>query len=130
MPERVPFDYSVIRVVPRIERGESVNAGVVLYCRSRRFLAARVGLVRARLLGVAPGADCEDIEAHLRAIPQICAGGRGTGPIGALPQPDRWHWLVAPRSTIIQPAPVHGGLCEDPATTLDRLFALYVGDQA
>ena len=122
MPDRSPFDYAIIRVVPLIERGECVNAGVVLYCRSRRFLASRMHLDLALLHALAPSCDAADIQAHLDAIPLICRGGRGTGPIGALPQPDRWHWLVAPRSTIIQPSPIHSGLCEDPATALEQLF--------
>lgn len=126
MLERVPFDYSIIRVVPRVERGEGVNAGVVVFCRSRRFLEARINLDRPRLLALDAAIDCDDVEAHLRAILQICHGGRNTGPIGALPQPDRWYWLVAPRSTIIQPSLVHSGLCVDPTTTLNRLAARYL----
>ena len=126
MPERSPFDYSIIRVLPRVERGERVNAGVIVFCRSRRFLAARIYLDLARLLALAPDCDGEDVAAHLAAIPRICNGGRGSGPIGALPQPDRWYWLTAPRSTIIQPSPVHSGLSDDPALTLERLFAQYV----
>ncbi len=127
MPERSPFDYAIIRVVPLIERGECMNAGVILYCRSRRFLAAHIQLDHARLHALAPECDAADIQAHLDAILLICRGGRTTGPIGALPQPDRWHWLVAPRSTIIQPSPVHSGLCEDPAVALERLFERMIG---
>lgn len=126
MRDRSPFDYAVIRVVPRVERGECLNAGVILYCRSRRFLAARLLLDHTHLLALDPGCDAAEIQRHLDAIPRICAGGRGTGPIGALPQPDRWHWLVAPRSTIIQPSLVHAGLSDDPAVALERLFSLYV----
>ncbi|MBC8163603.1 MAG: DUF3037 domain-containing protein [Roseiflexaceae bacterium] len=126
VPERWPFDYAVVRVVPRIERGEYLNAGVILYCRSRRFLAARIQLDLARLHALAPACDGADVLAHLNVIPLICRGGRGTGPIGALPQPDRWHWLVAPRSTVIQPAPTHGGLSADPAMDLERLAARYL----
>lgn len=126
MPERAPFDYAIIRVVPRVERGECLNAGVIVFCRSRRFLDARIQLDLARLHAIAPDCDAEELQRHLDAIPLICKGGRNTGPIGALPQPDRWYWLIAPRSTIIQPSPVHSGTADDPASTLDKLFERYI----
>jgi hypothetical protein len=116
------FDYAVVRVVPRVEREEFVNAGVVLFCLERDFLGARVALDRARVAALFPGADLEAIAAHLEAIPRICAGGEGSGPIGRLSIRERFQWLVAPRSTVIQVSPVHSGLCDDPAAALERLF--------
>ena len=115
------FDYAIVRVVPRVDREEFLNAGVILYCRSRDFLAARVALDEARLLAVAPEVDVELLRGHLEALPRICAGGPDAGPIGQLPQKERWHWLVAPRSTILQTSPVHSGLCEDPGRALEQL---------
>ena len=117
-----PFQYAIIRVVPRVERGECLNAGVVLLCRPRRFLAARVALDRARLAALAPDVDPAMIETHLEAIERIAAGDAGGGPIARLGQGERFHWLVAPSSTVIQPSEVHTGLCDDPATELDHLI--------
>ncbi len=122
MPALTSFEYAVIRVVPRVERGEFINVGVILLCRSRRFLASQVDYAPARLLALFPGLDLAEIQAHLEAIPRICAGGPEAGPIGQLSQTERFHWLVAPRSTMIQPSPAHSGLCQDPAVTLDRLL--------
>ena len=121
MHARSSFDYAIVRVVPRVERGEFVNAGVVLFCRTRRFLAARIELDRARLAALAPWLDLDEIEQHLAVFPLVAAGGPQGGPIGLLPQADRFHWLVAPRSTVIQFSPVHMGLCHDPAAALDEL---------
>lgn len=117
-----PFQYAVVRVVPRVERGESLNAGVILLCRPRRFLAARVGLDAARLAALAPAVDPATIEAHLAGIVRIARGDPDAGPIAALTQGERFHWLVAPSSTVIQPSEVHTGLCDDPAEELDHLF--------
>lgn len=122
MPEHSTFDYAIVRVVPRVERGEFINAGVILFCLTRRFLAAKVELDERRLLALAPEVDLEVVRGHLEAIPRICAGGKAAGPIGQLPQKERWHWLVAPRSTIIQTSPVHSGLCEEPAQALEHLM--------
>ena len=122
MPERCPFDYAVVRVVPRVERGEFVNAGVIVSCPSKNYLKARVELDAERLAALDPRADRETVERHLAAIPLICEGGAGAGPIGLLPQRARFHWLVAPRSTIIQTSPVHTGFCEDGDRVLERLF--------
>jgi hypothetical protein len=114
------FDYAVIRVVPSIARGECVNAGVILFCRTRRFLDACVELDRARLASIAPPhLNLDRVEAALALIPAIA---RGAGPIGALPQADRFHWLTAPRSTIIQPSTIHCGRCTDPADALRHLM--------
>ncbi|KFE68091.1 DUF3037 domain-containing protein [Hyalangium minutum] len=122
MPAPSSFDYAIIRVVPRVERGEFINAGVILYCLTHRFLGAQVELDERRLLALAPEVDVEGVRAHLEAIPRICAGGRTAGPIGQLPQKERWHWLIAPRSTVIQTSPFHSGLCEDPAKALEHLM--------
>lgn len=124
-PTRAPFEYTVIRIVPRVERGEYLNAGVILICRAHRFLGARVSLDRLRLMEFAPYLDDETIDLltqQLDLIPRICAGDRSAGPIAALGLSERWHWLAAPVSTSIQPGTVHTGLCVDPAETLDCLF--------
>jgi len=120
--ERFAFDYAVIRVVPRVERGEFVNAGVIVFCSTRAFLDCRIELDRQRLRALAPSADLPLVESYLDAIPKICAGGGEAGSIGALPQRARFHWLVAPRSTIIQTSDVHSGVHEEPQTALDHLF--------
>jgi hypothetical protein len=121
-----PFQYAIVRVVPRVERGESVNAGVVLFCRPRRFLAAKIALDEARLRAIAPDVDVDAVRGHLDAVARVAAGAAGSGPIGALPLSERFHWLVAPSSTIIQCSPVHTGLSDDPAAELDRLVAQLV----
>ena len=121
------YDYAVIRVVPRIEREEFVNAGVILSCQKLGFLGARIALDEARLLALAPGVDLELVRRHLAAIPAICAGHADAGPIGALPPRARFHWLTARRSSIIQTSPVHTGRCGDPEATLDRLLEKLVG---
>jgi len=126
MPARSPFAYAIVRVVPRVERGERFNAGVVLYCRQRQFLAARTHLDEARLRALDPDADAEQVRAHLQAIERIAAGDPDAGPIAALDRSERFGWLVAPSSTIIQPSRVHTGLCEDPQATLDHLFETLV----
>lgn len=116
------FDYAVIRVVPRVERGEFINAGVILFCRELRFLGARVGLDEERLRVLAPWIDPDEVREHLSVIPLVTAGSSAAGPIAQLDPAGRFHWLVAPRSTIIQTSPVHSGLCTDPATMLHRIF--------
>ncbi|MFL6203212.1 MAG: DUF3037 domain-containing protein [Thermoanaerobaculia bacterium] len=122
MPTLSSFDYAVIRVVPRVERAEFLNAGVLLFCLERDFLRARIELDEARLLALWPGTDVELVRQHLAAIPRICAGSPDGGPIAKLTLRERFHWLVAPRSTMIQVSPVHAGLCESPEATLDELF--------
>ncbi|MDF2440368.1 MAG: hypothetical protein JWN98_1352 [Abditibacteriota bacterium] len=114
------FDYAVIRVVPRVERQEFVNVGVLLSCPALDFLQARIELDRPRLAAFAPWLDLESIEEHLQVIRLVCAGGPGSGPIGALPQRARFHWLVAPRSTMIQLSPFHSGLCPHPNESLNE----------
>ncbi len=124
--ERSPFQYAILRVVPRVERGEQINAGVVLFCRPRRFLAVRVGLDGRRLAAIAPDLPADDVQAHLDAAVRIAAGDPAGGPIASFDQSQRFHWLVAPSSTILQASAVHTGLCEEPQETLDRLFAALV----
>ena len=128
MPAARPsvFQYAIVRVVPRIERGECLNVGVILLCRPRRFLGARVRLDEARLAGFAPGLDPDVLRPHLEAIERIASGDPAAGPIAALGLAERFHWLVAPASTMIQPSDVHTGLCEDPAAELDHLVATLV----
>ncbi len=125
MPARCSFDYALIRVVPRVERGECVNAGVILHCAERAYLAARIALDESRLLALMPALsadELDEIRAQLAAIPLICAGGAEAGPIGALAQAQRFHWLAAPRSTVVQPSPAHSGLTDDPDAALRQLF--------
>ncbi|HEX8472764.1 MAG TPA: DUF3037 domain-containing protein [Pyrinomonadaceae bacterium] len=126
MHELCPFDYAVIRVVPRVERQEFINAGVVVSCQARNFLKAKFELDRARLAALDPQLDVVIIQKHLDAIVLICEGGAEAGPIGLLPQRARFHWLVAPRSTIIQTSPVHTGLCHDGEAMLEHLLARMV----
>jgi hypothetical protein len=121
-----PFQYAIVRVVPDVERGECLNAGVVLYCRQRRFLAARTELDEERVRTLAPDADLDAVRGHLDAMCRIADGDPAAGPIAALPASERFHWLVAPSSTIIQCSPVHTGLSEDPAAELDHLMARLV----
>ena len=122
MPTLSSFDYAILRVVPRVERQEHINAGVILFCLERDFLQARVELDEVRLRALWPATDVELVRQHLEAIPRICAGSPDAGPIARLSQRERFHWLVSPRSTMIQVSPVHSGLCEQPERTLDELF--------
>lgn len=117
------FEYAVVRVVPRVEREEFINAGVILHCEAKSFLSARIELDESRLLALAPDADVATVRRHLEAILRICAGGAEAGPIGELPLRERWAWLVAPRSTIIQTSPPHVGLCATPEGALERILA-------
>jgi hypothetical protein len=121
-----PFQYAIVRVVPRVERGECVNAGVVLFCRPRRYLEARIELDAARLRALAPDADLDAVRAHLDALRRVASGDPTAGAIAELPASERFHWLVAPSSTIIQCSPVHTGLTDDPEGELERLLAQLV----
>ena len=121
-----PFEYAIVRVIPRVERGESMNAGIVLHSRPRRFLDARIELDDAVLAALAPDCDPAEVRAHLAAIPRIAAGDPAAGPIARLSRPERFHWLVAPSSTIVQPSAVHTGLTDDPVATLEHLFETLV----
>jgi hypothetical protein len=121
MPTPSSFDYAVLRVVPRVERQEFMNAGVVVLCLEKRYLAARIRLDRDRLKALWPEVDLELVSKHLDAVPRICEGDPAAGMIAQLSQRERFHWLVSPRSTMIQPSPVHSGLCESTDGLLDRL---------
>ena len=120
------FDYAIVRVMPRVERGELINAGVIVSCPTERYLAARIALDVARLHALSPTTDADEIEAALALIPLIAAGDPRGGPIAALPRGERFHWLVAPRSAVIQTSPVHTGLCDPPGAALDQLIARLV----
>jgi Protein of unknown function (DUF3037) len=116
------YDYAIVRVVPRVERGEFVNAGIILSCDMERILRARIELDEAVLLALHAGVDLELVRSTLATIPAICAGGPEAGAIGKLSPRERFHWLVSPRSTIVQTSPVHTGQCSDPETVLDHLM--------
>jgi DUF3037 family protein len=120
---REPFSYAIIRVVPRVERGEQFNAGVVLFCRHRDFLSVKVSLDETRLQALAPDLSADELRCHLDALVKVAAGDPEGGPIASLPQSERFGWLVAPSSTVIQPSTVHTGLSDDPARTLGELFS-------
>jgi hypothetical protein len=122
VPALSSFDYAILRVVPRVERQEFINAGVVLFCLEKKFLGARVHVDEARLHAISREADIALLRQHLEAFPRICDGCLDAGPIAKLSIRQRFHWLVAPRSTMIQVSPVHSGLCELPASMLTDLF--------
>jgi hypothetical protein len=122
MPDLTSFDYAIVRVVPRVERAEFVNVGVILFCRTRSYLDTRISLNAERLRAIAPDIDLEEVERHLQLITRVCRGGVEGGPIGLLSPSERFHWLTAPRSTVIQTSPVHSGLCTDTDATLERLL--------
>jgi hypothetical protein len=122
VPGREPFQYAALRIVPRVERGEAVNAGVVLFCRPLRFLGARTQLDEALLTALAPDCDAAAVRAALQTIECIAAGDAAGGPLASLPPSERFHWIVAPSSTIVQPGPVHTGLTPDPPAELGHLF--------
>ena len=120
------FEYAVLRVVPRVERGEFLNAGVVLHCATRGFLGARVYLDPARLSALDPAADGAAVLAHLESTRLVCAGGDAAGYVGLMPRSQRFGWLTAPRSAVVQPSPVHTGFSEDPEATLEHLLRVMV----
>ena len=122
MPAEYTYDYAIIRVVPRVERGEQINVGVILSCPDLEFLDARIELDEARLLALDPAVDLATVRASLDTIPAVCRGSADAGPIAALPQRGRFRWLVSPRSTIIQTSPVHTGRTSDPAASLEQLM--------
>ena len=126
MPAEYTYDYAIVRIVPRVERGEQINVGVILSCVDDEFLDARVELDTARLLALDGGLDLEAIRAGLATILAVCAGGPAAGPIGELPARGRFRWLVSPRSTVIQMSPVHTGRTSDPAAALERLLVTMV----
>ena len=122
MRELRTYDYAIVRVVPRVERGEFVNAGIILSCDIHRILKARIELDENALLALAADVDLDIVREALATIPLICAGGAGAGPIGKLSERERFHWLVSPKSTIVQTSPVHSGQCDDPEAALEHLM--------
>jgi hypothetical protein len=126
VPDPSTYDYAIVRVVPRVERGEFINAGVILSCDATGLLQAAIELDTARLLALDPNADLQGIQAALAAIPLICAGGAAAGALGQLSVRERFHWLVAPRSSSIQTSPVHTGRCVAPADMIDHLMRTMV----
>lgn len=123
---RLAFEYAVLRAVPRVDRGEFVNVGVVVYCQATDFLAARTHLDETRLLALDDAIDLPSLGAALEAVAAVCAGDPSAGPVGEQPPGSRFRWLSAPRSTVVQPAPAHAGVTDDPQRELDRLFHLLV----
>jgi hypothetical protein len=126
MPGGKPFQYAMLRVIPHVERGEAFNAGVVVFCRPLRYLGARAGLDEQLLAALAPGCDADEIRAQLETLVAVAEGRTEGGRVAGLPQSERFHWLTAPASTIVQPSPVHTGLTDDPAGELEKLFAQLV----
>jgi hypothetical protein len=126
VPTPDAFQYAIWRVLPDVERGEAVNVGVVVYCRRRSFLAARVELDEPRLKALAPGLDTAALRLHLDGLVRVAAGDPEAGAIAALPQSERFGWLTAASSTIVQPSPIHTGMSDDPDGLLDRLFTRLV----
>jgi hypothetical protein len=126
MPARSAFQYAILRVVPSIERGECLNVGVALLCPQRRFVGLRVALDEARLAALAPGLDAAQVRPALDALVAVAEGDPSAGSLARLSPSERFGWLAAPASTIIQPSAIHTGLCEDPAETLDHLFTSLV----
>jgi DUF3037 family protein len=126
VPEPSTYDYAVIRVVPRVEREEFVNVGVIVSCPQRGFLDCRIELDEARLRALWPDVDIDLVRRHLASIPAICRGGEEAGPIGKLPARERFRWLIAARSTIIQASPAHTGRCTDPPALMEHLLATMV----
>jgi hypothetical protein len=122
MRDHYMYEYAIIRVVPRVEREEFVNVGVIVLCAARKFIDARIELDERRLMAIDPALDLVSIRAHLASISAIASGGEQAGPIGRLTPSERFHWLVAPRSTIIQTSPVHTGRCKDMAAVIERLL--------
>jgi hypothetical protein len=129
-PKRDPFSYAIVRVVPRVERGEQINAGVILYCRQREFLAALVALDDSRLRALDAETSAQEVRAHLDAIARVAEGDPAAGAIASMPQSERFGWLVAPSSTVIEAPPVLTGLTADPVSTLETLFRELVSDVA
>jgi hypothetical protein len=122
VPADVTYDYAIVRIVPRVDRGEQINAGIVLSCADTDFLDARIELDERALLALDPGVDLVAVRTNLDVFPVVCRGGAEAGPIGLLPPRARFRWLVSPRSTIIQPSPVHTGRAADPAAALNHLM--------
>jgi len=126
-PAPASFDYAILRVVPRVEREEFINAGVVVFCLEKRYLDARILLNEERLRALWPEVEVDLVREHLDAVPRICMGDPAGGPIAKLSQRERFHWLTSPRSTIIQPSPVHTGVCDSTEGVLERLATQFLG---
>ncbi|MEU3263711.1 DUF3037 domain-containing protein [Streptomyces bacillaris] len=126
MTRRDVFEYALLRIVPRVERGECFNAGVIVYCRAHSFVAARTHLDEAKLRALDPDADVVGVRAALRAVEGVCGGGEGAGQAAGDDPGRRFRWLIAPRSTVVQPGAVHSGLTTDPAGEVERLLDLLV----
>lgn len=126
MSAPLAFDYTIVQVVPRVDRDERVNAGVILFCPAAAFLGCRIALDAGRLRALAPDVDIAAVGAQLEAVRAVCAGDPTAGPIARLSPSERFHWLSTPRSTVVQPSATHAGLCDDPAAALERLFATAV----
>lgn len=122
MQENQLFEYAVIRIVPRVEREEFLNVGVILYCPKQKFLKAKYHLNKKRIAHFCDQLDMNDVEDHLKTFEQISSGAKNAGPIARLPIAERFRWLTATRSTVIQTSKVHPGFCDDPAKTLNKLF--------
>jgi len=121
MPGKHLFEYAVIRIVPRVEREEFLNAGVILYCKDKKFLQCLTNIDKEKLRVLCSEIDCKEVDEHLQSFERICKGEKGGGPIAALDLPSRFRWLTATRSTIVQSSKVHPGLCDDPEKTLQKL---------
>ena len=121
MPGKHLFEYAVIRVVPRVEREEFLNVGVILYCKDKKFLQCRYVLNKERLNAICDSLDCDEVEEHLKSFERICKGNKDGGPIAVLDLPSRFRWLTATRSTVVQTSKVHPGFCDDPGITLETL---------
>ena len=126
MSAPLAFDYTIIQVVPRVDRDERINAGVIVFCPAAAFLGCRIAQDAGRLRALAPDADVAAVNAQLEAVRAVCAGDAGAGPIARLSPSERFHWLATPRSTVVQPSAPHAGLCDDPTAALERLFAASV----
>jgi hypothetical protein len=122
MPGKYLFEYAIIRIVPRVEREEFLNSGVILYCKDRKFLKCLYTLNKEKVNALCGEVDCEEVEEHLRSFDRICNGAKDGGPIALLDLPSRFRWLTATRSTVVQSSKVHPGLCTDPQETLQKLY--------
>ena len=129
MPINASFDYAVLRVVPRVERQEFVNVGVIVFCLEKRFLQAKVHIDEARLRALWPSLDMEMVRQHVEAVVRICEGDETAGPIAKLSQRERFHWLTSPRSTVIQTSLVHTGVCTETTDLVDRLYLQLVSSE-
>ena len=126
MPEKLLYEYAIIRIVPRVERGEFINAGVILYCRDAGYLEMKYEINKEKIIAIYKDADLGEIKSTLKAFEKVSCGHEGSGTIGALTPAERFRWLTAKRSTILQLSAVHPGMCDDPALELDKLFRTFV----